>query len=254
MPAPLEMAAAIEPDPFAAVQFRDRALLQRALTHRSYLNEHPDIALEDNERLEFLGDAVINLISAQFLYHHFPEQREGDLTRLRAALVRREALAGFAIEIGLPAHLLLSHGEEESGGRRRAAILCDAFEALVGALYLDQGFAPAREFVETLLVKAVPSILAEDRYKDARNELQELTQARFSLTPHYRTVSESGPDHAKEFVVEVCLGDHSYGRGQGSTKQAASRLAAADALARLADVEDLSEAIPLPASDASPAA
>jgi ribonuclease-3 len=221
--------------------FKDPALLQRALTHRSYLNEHPGEALESNERLEFLGDAVISLISAQYLYNRFPEMQEGPLTRLRAALVRRDGLAGFAKQLGLPERLLLSRGEEESGGRSRPALLCDAFEALVGALYLDQGFAAAKAFVEPLLAGAVAALLAEERYKDARSELQELTQARFQVTPQYRTVAESGPDHAKEFVVEVTVAGRPCGRGQGHSKQIAALRAAADALARFESAESLDD-------------
>ncbi len=239
------------PNSAGLIQFRDPALLQRALTHRSYLNEHPEIALEDNERLEFLGDAIISLITAQLLYNRFPELREGDLTRLRAALVRREALAHFAGQMHLGEQLLLSRGEDDNGGRRRPAILCDAFEAVVAAIYLDQGLPAARQFVEPLLQEAIAAILIQDAPKDARSALQELTQARFALTPQYRTVAEYGPDHAKEFVVEAILGQQAFGRGSGSTKQAAGRLAAADALQRLADVDDLSAAEPLAsASDA----
>jgi ribonuclease III len=243
--------AAQVPDTIGTATFRDRALLQRALTHRSYLNEHPEVALEDNERLEFLGDAVISLITAQFLYNRFPELREGNLTRLRAALVRREALADLAFEVGLGDRLLLSRGEEDNGGRQRPAILCDAFEAVVAALYLDQGLPAARAFVEPLLQTAVTVVLAGDRHKDPRSELQELTQARFGATPAYRTVAACGPDHAKEFVVEACVSDQCFGRGRGSTKQYAARLAAADALGRLEPIDDLCLAIPAPELEAA---
>jgi len=151
--------------------------------------------------------------------------------------------------VHLGERLLLSKGEDDSGGRQRPAILCDAFEAVVGALYLDQGLSAARQFVEPLLVEAIAGILTQDGHKDARSALQELTQARFGLTPHYRTVAEYGPDHAKEFVVEVVLGTLAYGRGSGPTKQGAGRLAAADALARLAEVEDLALAEPIAPAD-----
>lgn len=235
----------VEPAMVAGITFRDHTLLQRALTHRSYLNEHPQEALEDNERLEFLGDAVLSMIVAQYLYHRFPEYREGELTRLRASLVRRETLADFAVRIGLNKRLLVGRGEEESGARSRPAILCDAFEAFVGALYLDQGYEVTAKLVEPLVQEALEAILATDSTKDARSELQELTQARFQITPRYRTVGEHGPDHAKEFIVEAYIGEHCYGRGRGPSKQAAAKMAAAEALARLRLANHLSETPPL---------
>ena len=212
--------------------FRDPSLVARALTHRSYLNEHPDVALEDNERLEFLGDAVLDFVVGAWLYHRFPELREGRLTSLRAALVKTDTLAGFAAQIGLSERLRLGKGELESGGRARQSLLCNAFEALVGALYLDQGLEAVREFLDHLLPDEVERIMAEERDRDAKSILQEWSQAKFGCTPRYRTVHAEGPDHARQFTVEVSIGDQVVGRGVGPSKQIAAQAAATDALAR----------------------
>jgi ribonuclease-3 len=213
--------------------FEDKTLLLRALTHRSYLNENPNFILEDNERLEFLGDAVLDFLTAEYLYHRFPEMREGELTSLRAALVRTESLARLARQVDLGHCLYLGHGEEAGGGRWRQAVLCGAFEALIGALYLDQGFSAVEGFVKPLFEPEIERILAEDLDKDPKSLLQELSQAELEITPRYRTVSESGPDHAKEFVVEAVIGNRAYGRGTGRSKQLAARAAARDALVQL---------------------
>lgn len=210
--------------------FRDKALLRRALTHRSYINENPDYLLEDNERLEFLGDAVLDFITGEYLYHRFPEMAEGRLTNLRSALVRTETLAQFAVELKLGDHLFLGRGEEESGGRGRLAILCDAFEALLGALYLDNGLEATREFVYQVIEPTLQEIMSLDTAKDAKSRLQELAQSHFRITPVYRTVKEEGPDHAKEFTVEAVIGDKIYGQGQGFSKQTAAQAAAEQAL------------------------
>jgi ribonuclease-3 len=215
------------------LNFSNRTLLQRALTHRSYLNENPDYPLEDNERLEFLGDAVLDFLTAEFLYHRFPEMAEGRLTNLRSALVRTEKLAQFATELELGQHLFLGRGEEESGGRERLALLCDAFEAVVGALYLDQGLPASRAFVVQLIEPALEKIIAADTDKDAKSRLQELAQSIYRLTPTYRTIGEQGPDHAKEFTVEALIGQKSYGRGTGLSKQTAAQVAAEQALRAL---------------------
>lgn len=215
------------------LNFIDKTLLLRALTHRSYLNENPDFILGDNERLEFLGDAVLDFLTAEYLYHRFPEMREGELTSLRAALVRTESLANLAHKIDLGRCLYLGHGEEAGGGRRRLAVLCGAFEALVGALYLDQGLAAVEAFVKPLFDPEIEHILADDLDKDPKSLLQELSQAELEITPSYRTIGESGPDHAKEFVVEAVIGRQVYGRGVGRSKQAAARVAAQHALVQL---------------------
>jgi ribonuclease-3 len=213
-----------------SLTFSDKALLRRALTHRSYINENPDYLLEDNERLEFLGDAVLDFITGEYLYHRFPEMAEGRLTNLRSALVRTETLAQFAVELKLGDHLFLGRGEEESGGRERLAILCDAFEALLGALYLDSGIEATREFVCKIIEPALQEILNLDTAKDAKSRLQELAQSHFRITPVYRTIKEQGPDHAKEFTVEALIGDKIYGQGQGFSKQMAAQAAAEQAL------------------------
>jgi ribonuclease-3 len=210
--------------------FTNKALLQRALTHRSYLNENPDYPLEDNERLEFLGDAVLDFITGEYLYHRFPEMPEGRLTNLRSALVRTETLARFAVKFNLGEFLLLGRGEEDSGGRKRPAILCDAFEAFIGALYLDQGLEAARQFVYAVIDPALQEILALDHDKDAKSRLQEVAQSSYQLTPTYRTVKEAGPDHAKEFTVEAVIGGKVYGWGVGFSKQSAAQAAAQHAL------------------------
>ncbi len=215
------------------LKFLDKTLLRRALTHRSYLNENPDYPLEDNERLEFLGDAVLDFITGEYLYHHFPEMPEGRLTNLRSALVRTESLAEFAGMLNLGDYLFLGRGEDDSGGRRRPAILCDAYEALVGALYLDQGIEKTREFALTHLEPALEEVLATDAEKDPKSQLQEITQSEYQLTPTYRTVKEEGPDHAKEFTIEAVIGDRSYGAGKGFSKQNAAQAAAQAALNNL---------------------
>lgn len=212
--------------------FTDISLLNRALTHRSYLNEHPD-ALEDNERLEFLGDAVLDFLVGSWLYNHFPEMSEGELTRMRSALVRTDTLADFGLQIGLNEVIRLGKGEDEGGGRNRPAILCGAFEALVGALYIEAGFGAVLDFIEPLLRDAAERVLdAHDNF-DAKSRFQEWAQAQGMGTPQYRTVSAQGPDHDKTFQVEVVLDGVVYGRGEGKSKQAAAKEAARDALLSL---------------------
>jgi len=219
--------------------FKDKSLLLRALTHRSFLNEYPEFPIADNERLEFLGDAVLDFLVGEFVYHRFPELREGDLTNLRAALVRREALAHFALRINLGSFLRMGHGETESGGRERPATLCAAFEALVGARYLDQGLEQVKAFLLPFIEPELERVQQQALDKDPKSRLQEWSQAEIHATPHYRTVSERGPDHAKEFTLEVTLGGVPYGRGVGHSKQAAAQAAAAAALERLAAAGEL---------------
>lgn len=213
--------------------FDDETLLQRALTHRSYLNENPDYPYEDNERLEFLGDAVLDFVIGEYLYHRFPEQDEGTLTSLRAALVCTRSLAQFALDVQLGPHLLLGHGEDEGGGRERPAVLCGAFEAVVGALYLDQGLEQVREFVMPLAEPALEQVLQNDLDKDPKSVLQELSQAHLGHTPRYHTVGARGPDHDKLFTVEVMVNGVTYGSGEGRSKQVAAQLAAAEALTQI---------------------
>ncbi|HSQ26052.1 MAG TPA: ribonuclease III [Anaerolineales bacterium] len=212
--------------------FQSYHLLCRALTHRSYINENKD-ALEDNERLEFLGDAVLDFLVGAWLYHRFPEMKEGELTRLRSSLVRTEQLAEFARQIRLGDALRLGRGESRAGGRQRQALLCGAFEALVGALYIDSGLGAVSRFVEPMLISASKRILADHEDKDPKSLLQELVQAKGYLPPVYRTIAEDGPEHDKTFVVEVLLDDQSIGRGVGHSKQSAAKLAAIVALETL---------------------
>ena len=216
-----------------ALTFRDKSLLTRALTHRSYLNENPDLPYLDNERLEFLGDAILDFVAAEFLYQRFPEMSEGDLTSLRAALVKGETLARFAIDLGLPPYLLMSRGEEAARGRERAPLLAGAIEALIGALYLDQGFDAARELILRLLPNEAERVHHQRLDRDAKSMLQELAQGKLQVTPLYRLIETRGPDHAKEFTIEVVLKDKVYGQGIGRNKQTAEQEAARVALEAL---------------------
>ena len=211
-------------------RFRDPALLRRALTHSSYLNENPACAWGDNERLEFLGDAVVAFVTAGYLYAHFPDYQEGQLTSLRAEWVCADTLARFAAQINLGAYLLLGRGEEQSGGRTRAAMLSDAFEALVGAIYLDGGLEAARRFIMPFLVALTAVQAAATAVRDAKSRLQEWAQSAVRATPVYVTVEESGPDHARSFTVDVLIQGQVRGRGTGRSKQAAEQAAARAAL------------------------
>jgi ribonuclease-3 len=212
-------------------RFHDLDLLIRALTHPSYVNEHPEEG-PDNQRLEFLGDAVLGLAVAAWVFRHYPVFKEGEMTRLRAALVREATLASFATQLGLGKALRLGRGEAEGGGRERPANLGDAFEAVVGAVYLDGGLAPVDWLLHNLVAPAAEAILADETDKDAKSLFQEWAQAEKGVTPRYRIVAEKGPDHAKVFVSEVLLGRKVLGRGEGRSKQAAEHAAARKALER----------------------
>jgi ribonuclease-3 len=209
--------------------FHDPSLLIRALTHRSYVNEHADVN-EDNERLEFLGDAVLDFVAGAFLYHRFPEQREGGLTRLRAALVNTEQLARFATALDLGSLLRLGKGEAESGGRKRQTLLADAFEAVMGAYYLDSGLEAVRSFVEPMFAESADNILLTESDIDAKSLFQEWAQAKLLQTPRYTTTAVSGPDHSREYTIDVLVGGEVYGTGTGPSKQAATQAAARVAL------------------------
>jgi ribonuclease-3 len=216
-----------------SLDFHDKSLLQRALTHRSYLNEDPDYPYEDNERLEFLGDAVLDFVVGEYLYERFPDQDEGTLTSLRAALVCTQSLSQFADQLGMGDYLLLGRGEAEGGGRRRPAVLCGAFEALAGALYLDQGMQPVRAFVLPMFEPALENIMQNNLDKDPKSVLQELSQAYLGYTPRYQTVGTRGPDHDKRFTVAVMINGITYGKGEGRSKQASAQAAAAEAIEQL---------------------
>lgn len=221
------------------VHFRDCALLETALTHRSFLNENPDLDnVSDNERLEFLGDAVLDFVVGDYLFHRFPDYREGELTFLRAALVRTQTLAEFARRIRLGEFIRMGRGEEQSGGRERKSLLADAFEALVGGLYLDQGLEKVRAWlVERFIEPTLADMEELDLLKDPKSRFQEEAQMLFGITPVYELVSEEGPDHAKIFTMQVRLGGEVWGVGRGRSKQEATRAAAEEALRRLAEVE-----------------
>ena len=219
------------------VEFGDFSLLSRALTHRSYLNENPGSTLEDNERLEFLGDAVIDFVVAGYLYHRFPEMDEGELTALRAALVRAETLAQFAQAVDLGHYLRLGLGEEENGGRTRVPLLCATFEAVMGAVYLDQGLEAARPLIENTIRPMLEEIRAGQLHKDAKSEFQVWAQARFNVTPRYVVVGSQGPDHDRTFTVRVMVAGESWGEGHGRSKQSAAQAAAAEAMRRAEVVE-----------------
>ncbi len=212
--------------------FTDLLLVKRALTHRSYINEHPE-ALEDNERLEFLGDAVLDFVVGAWLYNRFPEMLEGELTRLRAALVCTEQLAEFARALDLGKAMLLGRGELQNGGRERPILLCSTFEALVGALYLQGGIQAVQDFVHPLLESATASLLLHTTLQDPKSRLQEWSQQQKLGLPRYVTVQVDGPDHARWFEVEVHINGHCYGRGRGHSKQEAARQAAEAALSNI---------------------
>ncbi len=224
---PFELARAFQEQ--AGVKFRNQSLILRALSHRSSINELPFLN-GDNERLEFLGDAVIGLVAAEFLYQRFPEKREGSLTAMRAYLVRKETLARFARDMNLGAHLLMGRGEIESGGRQRDSTLSSAFEAVIGAIYLDQGLATAKSFLLSFFRPELSLLQTDQLTKDAKSRFQEWAQAVLKATPSYVTVGATGPDHDREFKVEVRIGSKAYGEGVGKSKQQAAQAAAQDAL------------------------
>jgi ribonuclease III len=206
-------------------------LLSTALTHRSALNE--STARESNERLEFLGDAVLELVTTEFLYARFPTEPEGVLTSYRAALVKTTTLAIVAKELGLDKVLKISKGEERSGGRENIGLLADTFEAVAGALYLDQGYEIAKTFILTHVLSKVDQVVTQKLYKDYKTSLQELVQSKGKATPIYETIEESGPDHLKTFTVQVLVDAQALGTGTGRSKQDASQEAARAALEKI---------------------
>lgn len=215
------------------VTFRDVALLQQAFIHSSYINENPSLRLFDNERLEFLGDALLSFVVAEKLYHEFADAGEGELTEIRIAFVRQETLAQLALELKLGDYLKLGKGEEATGGRERQTNLADAFESLVGAIFLDQGLAAARDFILSKLGGHFERVRAEGIGRNYKALLQEFTQAKFKQLPTYRVVEASGPDHDKGFTVEVVVEDEVLGAGSGKSKRAAEMEAARSAWEKL---------------------
>jgi ribonuclease III len=214
------------------IQFKDITLLERAFIHRSYLNEHPKLGLEHNERIEFLGDAVLELVVTDYLYRTFPNP-EGDLTNWRSALVKTESLAAVAEKLEISQHFKLSRGEAKGNARSHALISANAVEAIIGATYLDQGYDIAKKFITDHVISRLTEILRDGTWMDPKSKFQELAQEQFGLTPNYRVMDEMGPDHDKIFSIGVFVGDSLYGKGSGSSKQAGQQMAAAAALAKL---------------------
>jgi len=215
------------------IKFRHPELLIQAFVHSSFLNEHPDFPLEDNERLEFLGDAVLELVVSEHLYHHH-QQQEGWLTKWRAALVNTQSLAEIAEKLDFDSWLLFSQGERRNNHRARKHRLANTLEAFIGALYLDRGLEVVRKFVYDKLLKNLPQIIASGAFQDAKTIFQEKTQEETGTTPRYEVLSESGPDHAKRFQVGVFLEDVLIAQGRGNSKQQAEEEAASQALIKKA--------------------
>ncbi|TVR23371.1 MAG: ribonuclease III [Anaerolineaceae bacterium] len=225
--------ALIDPEAFQTilgVQFEDSAVLERALTHRSYANENAPDGVQNNERLEFLGDAILDFIVADMLFRRFPNMTEGEMTRVRAALVRTEALAKLGAECRIGEALRMGRGEERSGGRERETNVCRAFEALIGAIYLDKGLETVRDFVIPRFNALQDSVMDDAINKDPRSQFQEWAQAVHGITPTFHVTGTDGPEHEIEFVVEAHLGAQSVAEGRGRSKRAAAQSAATTAL------------------------
>lgn len=212
------------------IQFNDQDLLTEALTHRSYLNEYPKWSLPHNERLEYLGDAVLELLVSEELFSRYPNYPEGKLTVLRAALVNYQILAKVAEDMNLQEFILMSRGEKKDTGRAREVILANAMESLIGAIYLDQGFEKIRSFVKTFVMKNLDEVLKTKSYKDAKSELQEIVQEKLKVTPTYSVLGEVGPAHRRVFRMGVHFGDKFVAEGEGASKQEAEIEAAKNAL------------------------
>ena len=215
------------------VPFQDLALLDEALTHSSFINEAPEAQGRDNQRLEYLGDAILDFLVGEWLFKAYPQAQEGELTSLRALIVRTESLANLGRRLGIGRYLRMGRGEAATGGQERDANLCAAVEALIGAIYLDRGLEVARAFVQGYLEERVAQVDLADAAKDAKSYLQEQVQSTLRETPQYQIVSEEGPDHAKTFTAVVLVNQEVWGQGTGSSKQAAQQAAARAALARL---------------------
>src|SRR3990167_8490572 len=214
------------------ISFSDKTLLNTAFVHRSYLNEHKKYKGPSNERLEFLGDAALSIVVSSFLYEKLPNEPEGKLTTSRAALVRTETLAKIAKSLSLGKHLVLSKGEEETGGRENPSILANTFEALIGAIYLDQGIEKTEEFLKKTVLFDWKNLI-KSAVPDNKSKLQEFVQRKYHVSPIYRLISSWGPDHARQFEIDVFIGEKKMGRGTGNNKQSAAQNAAKDALTRL---------------------
>jgi len=212
------------------INFKNKDLLIQAFIHRSYLNENPDFYLFHNERLEFLGDAVLELVVTQYLFENYPKKQEGMMTNWRAALVNSKMLSKIAKRLDFNSFLLLSQGEEKETGKARQFILANTFEAFMGALYLDQGYDVCDKFIRQHLIKALPEIIKKGLFKDAKSSFQEQAQEKVAITPSYKVLRETGPDHNKNFVVGVFLKEKLVAKGEGSSKQEAEEEAAKNGL------------------------
>lgn len=212
------------------VIFNDHEHILTAITHRSYLNEHREATQDHNERYEFLGDAVLELVVTDFLFNQYPEKPEGELTAIRAALVNTTSLSDVSTKLGINDFLLLSKGEERDTGRARQYILANAFEAVIGAVYLDQGYDAAKEFIARQLFDKTEAIVKKRLWQDAKSRFQELAQEHASVTPGYETLSQTGPDHDRVFTVGAFLGKEKVAEGQGRSKQEAEQAAAEKAI------------------------
>jgi ribonuclease III len=208
------------------IQFKDKSLIRQALTHRSYINEHRGSKLGHNERLEFLGDAVLELVITDFLYNKYPSKSEGDLTAIRSALVNADTCAKVAEELNVNDYLILSRGESKDTGRARQYILANALEAIIGAIYIDQDYGAAKDFIMKYVAPLTEKIVAEELWVDAKSKFQEKAQEIMSITPSYKTLKEVGPDHDKTFTVGVYLRDALIAEGEGESKQEAEQKAA----------------------------
>ena len=213
------------------LKFKNKDLLLQALTHRSYINENTKWHLDHNERLEFLGDAVLELVVTEYLYNQYPNP-EGELTNWRAALVNANMLSKISGDFDLNNFVLLSRGEARDTGRARQYILANAIEAVIGAIYLDQGYEPSRQFITRFVLKELPDIIEKKLYRDAKSLFQEEAQERVGITPIYEVLEEWGPDHARNFKIGVFLDKEMAGSGEGPSKQEAQQEAAKDALAK----------------------
>jgi len=212
------------------IKFSDNDLLKQALTHRSFLNENKNLKGGHNERLEFLGDAVLELVITHYLYNEYPEKNEGDLTSIRSALVNAQTCAEVAREINVNNYLLLSKGEAKDVGRARQYILANALEAIIGAIYIDQGYEKASDFITHFIIPKTHQIVKEELWVDAKSKFQEKAQDIDGITPSYKTLKEVGPDHDKKFTVGVYIGDEMISEGSGDSKQDAEQSAARNAL------------------------
>lgn len=212
------------------ITFKNKDILKQAFTHRSYLNEHRDLEIGHNERLEFLGDAVLELIVTEYLYIKYPDSNEGELTAFRSALVNAVTMSEAASKIGMNDFLLLSKGESKDTGRARQIILANTIEALIGAIYLDQGYETAKYFISNNIFNLIEKIVEEKSWIDAKSKFQEQAQEHESVTPLYKTIKEEGPDHDKKFTVGVYLDKEKVAEGEGKSKQDAEQVAAGNAL------------------------